>query len=327
MEHLKAGQRYTIYTLISKGFSQKEIAGIIGVHPSTVSREIRRNSDRRDGKYKCDQAQRKYERRLRSKAHASRFTGEMKAEVRRLISECAWSPEQICWRLRKEGKAMVSHETIYQFVWEDKKHGGTLYRHLRRRGRRCRKRGGEYAYRGSIPGRTDISERPAEVERRTRFGDLEIDTVIGRNRRGALLTINDRATGLVWIRKLEGKSAAPLAEAAVEALMPYKGMIHTITADNGREFTLHAQIARELGISFYFCRPYHSWERGANENTNGLIRQYVPKKTDLSNIDDDYIEMVQNQLNNRPRKRLAWLTPIEKFKLINNNNNNVALTT
>ena len=154
------------------------------------------------------------------------------------------------------------------------------------------------------------------IQSRKRFGDLEIDTVIGSNHKGALVTINDRLTSKVWIRKLSGKDAAPLALKIIEALQPIKDLIHTITADNGKEFAKHQEIADKLEISFYFCKPFHSWERGANENMNGLIRQYIPKGTDFSGITDEFVAWVEEKLNNRPRKRLGYLTPNEKFNLL-----------
>ena len=146
-----------------------------------------------------------------------------------------------------------------------------------------------------------------------RFGDLELDTVIGKNHKGALLTMNDRVTGLLWIRMLTGKEAAPLTEKAIETLMPYKHLIHTATADNGKEFAFHHRIADELEIDVYFAKPYHSWERGANENTNGLIRQYFPKGTDFESISEQQVKEVQDKLNNRPRKRLGYMSPNQKF--------------
>lgn len=156
------------------------------------------------------------------------------------------------------------------------------------------------------------------MEAKQRFGDLEIDTIIGKNHKGAIMTINDRCTSLVLIRKLEGKEAAPLAQSAIDALSPYKHLIHTITADNGKEFAAHQEIAKGLDISFFFARPYHSWERGANENTNGLARQYIPKGTNFDNVTQEYVAMVQNKLNNRPRKRLDYLTPIEYCQIMFN---------
>ena len=171
-----------------------------------------------------------------------------------------------------------------------------------------------------LPNRVDIDERPNVVDNKERFGDLEIDTIIGKNHKGAILTINDRLTGRVWIRKLQGKEAIPVAKVTAWALRKVKNLIYTITADNGKEFAKHEEIAQKLELDFYFCKPYHSWERGANENTNGLIRQYIPKGTDFSEITNKQIKRIENILNNRPRKRLGYLTPNEKFKQIINQN-------
>ena len=182
----------------------------------------------------------------------------------------------------------------------------TLYKHLRRRGRRHKKRGALTNGRGFIKNRVDIDKRPTIVDKKVRFGDLEIDTVIGKNHKGALLTINDRVTGLVWIRLLSGKDASPLTKAAIDALEPFRDQIHTITADNGKEFSSHEEIACKLNIFVYFAKPYHSWERGANENSNGLIRQYFPKGTDFRDITNEQVMRVQNILNSRPRKN--WVT-------------------
>jgi transposase, IS30 family len=194
--------------------------------------------------------------------------------------------------------------------------GGTLHCHLRRKGRSYSKRGSLRDARGIIVGRVDISERPAVVEAKQRFGDLEIDTVIGKNHRGALLTINDRMTGMVWRQKLASKEAAPLTEKTIASLAEVKLLLHTITADNGKEFAQHATIAEKLGVSFYFARPYHSWERGANENTNGLIRQYFPKGSDFEDLTELEIQQAQDKLNARPRKRLGFLSPNEVFNNI-----------
>ncbi len=300
------------------GRTRMSIAEELGVHKSTIGREIERNSDRRDGKYKPEQAQRKTDQRKKGKAHFRRFTEAQKQLVESLLREEEWSPEEITGRCRKDGMEMVSHESIYQYVYADKRAGGDLYMHLRHKGRKYQNRGSKYNSRGIIVNRIDIDERPAVVDEKRRFGDLEIDTVIGKGHQGAILTINDRVTGLLWIRKLEGKSAIPLTERTIEALTPFANLIHTITADNGKEFANHASIAEQLKINFYFCKPYHSWERGANENNNGLIRQYIPKKTDFSEVEDDFVLSVQNKLNNRPRKRLGWLTPIEMFNKITN---------
>ena len=243
----------------------------------------------------------------------------MQQRVIKLLKR-GFSPEQITGRSKVDGKAMVSHETIYRWIWEDKRKGGILHKLLRRQGHKYAKRGSKNAGRGFIPNRIDIDERPPVVELKERFGDLEIDTIIGKNHKGAILTINDRATSRVWIRKLTGKEAVPVAKITAWALRKVKTLIHTITADNGKEFAKHEEISQKLDIKYYFCKPYHSWERGANENTNGLIRQYIPKGTDFSEVTNKQIKRIENILNNRPRKRLGYLTPNEKFKQIINLN-------
>lgn len=317
-KHLTSGQRYEISAYLKSGKSQKEISEILGFHKSTISREIKRNSDCRNGLYRADLAQRKYQNRIDKRHHYHKFNDSLKLQVDILIN-ADFSPEQASGFLKLNKKEYVSHETIYLYVWNDKKQGSKeLYKHLRRRGRHYTKRGSKTNGRGFIKNRIDIDQRPVIVDEKLRFGDLEIDTIIGKNHKGALLTINDRVTGLVWIRKLSGKEAAPLTESTVKALLPIKDIIHTITADNGKEFSSHEKIAKELNISIYFAKPYHSWERGANENTNGLVRQYFPKGTDFGDITPEQVTHVQNILNSRPRKRLGYMTPKEKFKQLTN---------
>jgi IS30 family transposase len=317
-KHLTEGQRYEICAYLQSGKSQKEIAEILGFNKSSISREISRNADGRNGRYNPDLAHRKYQKRIVSRAHYLKFTDSLKLQVDILL-KAGFSPEQISGYLKRKDMERVSHETIYLYVWLDKKHGNKeLYRSLRRRGRKYVRRGSKTNGRGFIRNRVDIEQRPAIVDEKLRFGDLEIDTVIGKNHKGALLTINDRVTGLVWIRLLSGKEAAPLTEATIKTLTPVKNFIHTITADNGKEFSFHEKIALMLNIFVYFAKPYHSWERGANENTNGLIRQYFPKGSDFSNITNEQVIKVQHILNNRPRKRLGYMTPIEKLKQLTN---------
>lgn len=229
----------------------------------------------------------------------------MKLLVESLL-KCYFSPEQICGRIKLLKGHIVSIETIYQFIWTDKKKGGALYTYLRRQGRKYRKRGGSKDNRGVLKNQVSIDDRPAIVDEKARFGDLEIDTVIGRNHKGVLLTINDRYTGLVWIRKLKSKESEALAREAIGALLSFKELICTMTADNGKEFAHHELIAFELDIDVYFAHPYHSWERGANENTNGLIRQFFPKGSDIENLSEERIKIVQDRLNDRPRKRLGY---------------------
>ena len=312
MKHLTDKQRYTISVMLKQGHKQTEIAKAMEKDESTISRELKRNCDIRSGKYDWQLAQRKYENRQKQKPKHIRFTDEVKELVDRWIAE-DYSPEQISGRAKLEGKKCVSHERIYQHIWEDKKHKGVLYKHLRRNGRHYRKRGNMKDSRGLIKNRTSIDKRPEVVDKKERFGDFEIDTIIGKNHKGAILTINDRWCSLVWIQKLTGKQAEPLSEKTIETLEPLKTLVHTITGDNGKEFAKHEFIAEQLEIDFYFAHPYHSWERGANENTNGLIRQYLPKGTDFEKITQKQIDYVQHKLNNRPRKKLGFLSPIEYF--------------
>lgn len=317
-KHLTEGQRYEISAYLQDGKSQKEIALILGFNRSTISREVKRNADGRSGSYHPDLAQRKYRKRMKQRTHHKSFTDALKLQVDILLT-ADLSPEQIAGYLKRNNMEYISHETIYLYVWQDKKYGNKqLYTHLRRRGRHYKKRGLKTNPRGIIANRIDIDQRPSIVDEKIRFGDLEIDTVIGKNHKGALLSINDRATGLVWIRLLSGKEAAPLTEATIKALLPIKDLIYTITADNGKEFSFHEKIADKLNIFIYFAKPYHSWERGANENTNGLIRQYFPKGTDFGDITPEQVMRVQNILNSRPRKRLGYMTPKEKFKQLTN---------
>jgi len=315
MKHLTQEQRYTISQLLEHGYSVSVIASIIGKAKTTVYRELERNCDARNGNYNAGLAQRKYSLRMVEKAKHTRFTPDVKAYV---ISQLKWeySPEQISGLAKREKRFCVSHETIYQYIWEDKKKGGDLHKHLRRKGRRYRKRGSAKDSRGIIAGRVDISMRPKIVDTRKRVGDLEIDTIIGQNHQGAILTINERKSGFVWIKKLNGKDAIELAEKAVNTLKPHQNWIRTITSDNGKEFAEHTKISSDLNLGFYFARPYHSWERGSNENLNGLIRQYIPKGSSFKNITDEDIFWIQYKLNHRPRKRFGYLTPHQKLLLI-----------
>jgi IS30 family transposase len=309
MSHLTCEQRYTISALNKAGYTQKAIAEAIEKDKSVVSRELRRNCDKRSGEYRYELAQKKCQERHKSKPKKRYFTASIASYVDEKLG-IKLSPEQIVGEARKDGIACVSHERIYQHIWKDKRKGGKLYENLRTRGKRYRKRGASKDKRGIIRERIDISQRPAVVELRERIGDLEIDTIIGQNHQGAIVTINDRATGMLKMKKLNGKDAKELALATVDILQEWKPFLHTITADNGKEFADHKYISEALGIDFYFARPYHSWERGSNENLNGLIRQYIPKKTDFSTITDEYVAYVQNEINNRPRKRHDFQTPI-----------------
>lgn len=308
MKHLTSEQRYTIERLISQRIKQKEIAIILEKHKSVISREISRNKDPKTGKYSAEFAQANYEKIQKGKNKKIRFTKEIQDRVEALIRK-DYSPEQVYGECLKLGLACVSPERIYQHIWEDKKNGGTLYTHLRRNGRKYRKRGAAKDSRGILKNRVDIDQRPKIVEEKKRFGDLEIDTIVGKNHKGAIVTINDRASGFLWMQKIPNRTAKEVKRVTIAMLKEFKDHIKTITSDNGKEFALHQEIAKELDVEFYFAKPYHSWQRGANENLNGLIRQYIPKKSDFSTIKMEYIYHIRAKINDRPRKRFQYENP------------------
>lgn len=300
-------QRYQIYALKKMKHTQSAIAQAIGVHRSTVGRELKRNTGQRG--YRPKQAhQLALARRVKAKPRITAATWELVAE--KLRQE--WSPEQIAGWLKRQGLEQVSHERIYQHVLQDKQVGGNLHQHLRCQKKR-RKRYGSYDRRGQLANRTSIEKRPSIVEKRTRLGDLEIDTVIGKGHQGGLVTIVDRASRFTFIQRLDNKQADTVHAATVALLQPVADHLHTITADNGKEFAQHEQIAADLDVQVFFAHPYASWERGTNENTNGLIRQYFPKTTNFKQVTDEQVVFVADRLNNRPRKTLGYRTPFEVF--------------
>jgi transposase, IS30 family len=301
-------QRYQIYSLKKAGHTQSEMAAIVGVHKSSVSRELRRNRGGRG--YRPGRAQEMAEARQRG-AHRPRISAQTWALVDERL-RLDWSPEQIAGRLKLEGGAGVSHERIYQHVWADKRAGGALHLHLRCQ-RQRRKRYGKYSRRGQIAGRVGIEERPAVVDEKRRVGDWEADTIVGRRGRGALVSLVERKSKLVRLGWVERKGAEEVAAASLAVLAPLREKVLTLTSDNGGEFAHHARIAGGLGARFYFARPHASWERGVNENTNGLVRQYFPKRHDFAVITEAEVERVMKRLNDRPRKTLGYLTPNEVF--------------
>ena len=308
MSQLTVYQRYTISEMLQKGFSQTAIAVVIGKHKSVLSREIQRNCDKRSGEYRYELAQKKCAERHHIKPKKLHYTDTIKAYVIEKLGS-KYSPEQIVGQALKDGVDCVSHERIYQHIWADKHKKGTLYTHLRTRGKRYRKRGNSKDSRGIVKDRVDIDERPAVVEERQRIGDLEIDTIIGEHHKGAIVTINDRTTGMLKMELLQSKDAKELARVTIETLQEWKPYLHTITSDNGKEFAEHKTISKALDVAFFFAHPYHSWERGSNENLNGLIRQYIPKKTNFETLTKEYVKYVETELNNRPRKRHNFETP------------------
>ena len=300
-------QRYQIKALLKTGHSQTQIADVLGVHKSTISRELDRNRGQRG--YRPNQAHRMAMER-RGKAQ-KRIQASTWALVEKLIKR-DWSPEQISERLKQDHQLRISHEWIYQHILADKRAGGDLHRHLRCQKAR-RKRYGSYDRRGKLPERPSIEDRPEIVDLRQRLGDWEVDTVLGKGRRYLLVTLTDRKSRLTRMYKVVRKTAQEVADAVIAMLRPCMDRVLTITSDNGKEFAQFHRIGEALKATMYFAHPYASWERGTNENTNGLIRQYFPKDMDLSAITQEEIEWVEQRLNNRPRKCLGFSTPNEVF--------------
>jgi transposase, IS30 family len=313
MPHLTQDQRCQIYTLMQSGsLPQEEIAKIVGASQATVSREITRNSGQRGYRYK--QA---HEKSVQRRVEASSCPRKMKTEliciIERMICDDQLSPEQISGRLKKVTGIKISHESIYLHIWKDKRNGGILYKNLRRCGKKYNKRKGKTAGRGLIPNRVGIEKRPLEVDKKTRVGDLEIDSIVGLGHRGAIISIVDRMTKFTFLCLVSGTKADEVAQATIAALVSIKEHLHTITSDNGKEFARHQEISLNLGVSFFFATPYHSWERGLNENTNGLVRQYFPKGCDFNKLTQEQVLKIEKKLNNRPRKTLGYSTPNEEF--------------
>ena len=307
-KQLTQEERYQIYALNKAGHDQATIAGILDRNPGTISRELRRNRGLKG--YRPQQAHNLALRRRYDKAQP-RIGSQVWQLVEALIRE-EWSPEQIVGRVAMEQGVSISHEWIYQYIYADKHSGGDLYRFLRCQKVR-RKRYGIYSRRGTIPNQVSIDDRPAIVESKRRFGDWEGDTVIGKGHRGALVTLVERKSLYTVIRSVLHKTAKAVRGAVVDGLTPYIDWVHTITYDNGREFSDHEGMASDLEASIYFANPNASWERGLNENTNGLIRQYFPKDRDLTTVTKYEIEQAMDKLNHRPRKSLGYRTPHEVF--------------
>jgi IS30 family transposase len=299
-------QRCQIYAQKKSGMTQQIIGDMIGVSQSAISRELKRNSGERGYRYK--QAQRVSDERRSKASKYIKMTPNMIKLLDLKLRE-KLSPEQISgWLLRERGEHL-SHETIYKHVWADKVSGGELYFHLRRRAKAYQPRSKKMAGRGCIKNRVSIDERPAIVEEKGRIGDWEIDLVIGKGHSGALVTIVERATSFTASKRINDKSAMTVTAATIALLEPYKDAVHTITADNGKEFAYHEQISSALDAPVYFADPYSSWQRGLNENTNGLLRQYWPKCTDFKKVSAKEVSAVIIQLNDRPRKKIGYNTP------------------
>jgi len=302
-------ERYQISILMKEEYNQTEIATRLGRDKSTISRETRRNWGLNG--YHPKQAHNFAQQRFQDKVRC-RVGSQVWQQVDRLIRE-EWSPEQISGRLSKEQGISLSHEWIYQYIYADKQSGGDLYRFLRCQKQRRKRYGSYHNRRGSIPNRVSIDERPAVVNNKRRFGDWEGDTVIGYGHKGVLVTLVERKSLFSVIVAIKNKTAKAVHQAVIRGLTPYKDRVHTITYDNGPEFTEHEKMAEYLNARIYFAHPYASWERGLSENTNGLIRQYFPKKRELLTVSKSEVDQVMDKLNHRPRKSLGFRTPFEVF--------------
>jgi transposase, IS30 family len=308
---LSPEERYMLAALRTQGLSKSQIARCLGRHRSTVGRELRRNSTRADGRYRASTAQERTNGRRSRSRRNSRLTPADFALIDGLLRR-QWSPEQVSGHLRRTGQLRVSHETIYRHIWRDKQEGGTLYTHLRGARKRRRKRYGAHDSRGRLAGKRMISQRPPEVEARRHVGHWEADTVLGTGSKDCVVTLVERKTGLVLVGKLKDRTADSLSR-RLTRLIRGGGRVETVTTDNGTEFHDYERVERLTGATFYFARPYHSWERGSNENANGLLRQYLPKGESMAGLTQHQCHVIARKLNTRPRKRLGFRTPLECF--------------
>jgi len=310
--HLTYDQRCQIYALKKSDLNQSKIAKIVEVDQSTISRELARNKGLKA--YRHKQAHEKsVQRRHHACSVAHKMTPKVIPFLEHMIHEDQLSPEQVSGRLKELFGISISHERIYLHVWKDKQKGGTLHKSLRRCGKKYNKRGGKKAGRGLIPNRVGIEDRPPEVANKLRVGDFEGDTIIGAAHSGAIISIVERKTKLTILRLAPDTKAYGTARIMINALTPMKDYVHTITTDNGKEFAQHESVAKALNAKFFFANPYHAWERGLNENTNGLVRQYFPKQCDFTKLTSEQVLAVEKKLNNRPRKTLGYRTPNEEF--------------
>ena len=305
-------ERYAMMALKKQHYSLRAIARELGRAPSTISREFRRNP-RPSGRYSSSVAHEYAVARRRRARRGTQFTNEQWTIVRRLL-ERDWSPEQISGWLKRHGILSISHETIYLHVWRDKAAGGDLYLHLRQAAKKRRKRYRAYDSRGRLPGKRHISERPEAVESRTELGHWEIDTIKGDSQGAhSAVTMVERSTGFTVLGKLERHTATECSLRMTQMILGHPDRVATVTADNGTEFHSYELVEQATGTLFYFATPHHSWERGTNENTNGLLRQYLPKRKSMAHITQEDLDAIAARLNSRPRKRLGYRTPEECY--------------
>ena len=315
-KHLSLEERHYIELSLKSEMSHSDIALNLNRSQPAISREISRNTGLRGYRYK--QAHIKASKRHSDKNKAVKLTPEVKLLIEEHIRE-DWSPEQICGWLRRDEqdeKIELHHETIYQYILKDKLAGGELYNHLRHRNKTYRKRYGSAHNRSKngIPDRVDIDKRPEAANNRERFGDWEGDTIIGKNHKGAIVTLDERVSKLRLALPTGGKKAGKVTEAIIQLFTPLKEYVLTLTLDNGKEFAYHKEVSKKVECDTYFAKPYHSWERGQNENSNGLLRQYFPKSMELLDVTTQQVIDAVHKLNSRPRKCLNYQTPYEVFE-------------
>ena len=311
-------QRYQIQAYVKSGKKQKWIAEQIGVAPSTISRELRRNTAQRGrtaGCYLATNAQRRTDERHQLKPKMVKFSEAMKEQAVRWLSIEKWSPELISVKGKEMGNCPISHEWLYHWIWESK-HGNKavdkaykrIYLHLKH-ARRRQKRGNQKDNRGIIPNRVPIEKRPKLVEERIRPGDIEVDFMMGKNHKGAILVMTDRATLHTSLHKLSNRRSEIVSKAIIKKLEQAAYPMHTVTFDNDLGFANHTEVAETLNVDTYFTRPYTSQDKGTVENRIGQIRRFFPKKTDLSMVTDYQVKCVEQLLNNRPVRKFNYLTP------------------
>jgi IS30 family transposase len=304
-------ERYQIWANKKAGFSVPQIAEELDRNKSTIYRELERNSG--DRGYRPKQANDKAKQRKLESTKSIKMTTELIDLIEEKLC-LDWSPEQISGWMLTEKKVLISHERIYQHVWKDKRQGGDLYKHLRCQGKKYDKRRNGKSTRGQIKNQISIDDRPQIVDDKKRVGDWEIDTVIGKNHLGAIVTVVERKTLFTVAALVDCKQADVVTAATIQLLTPLKDRVHTITADNGKEFAYHEKLVDQLDTKIYFAHPYSSWERGLNENTNGLLRQYFPKGTDFRTLSQCDIDMAVERINNRPRKTLEFKTAAQMME-------------
>jgi IS30 family transposase len=313
-KHLDSHNRCIIFTLRAEGLSLRAIAARANVHHATISRELKRNAQTKGGYcYKIAQKVSVARRHLACRRQSKMNQENIKILVLDQLHCFQSSPQQISGALKLKHNVNISHETIYKYIWSDKKVAGNLFVNLRHRGKKYNRRGSKTAGRGLIPGRIDILERPKIVESKVRVGDLEADLIMGADHKGAILSLVDRHSKYTKLHILSGKTKLEVTAAIIKVLRRSKHCLKTITYDNGKEFAGHAEIAKKLGVDCYFATPYCSWERGLNEHTNGLVRQYFPKGMLFDKLTQREVKRVESILNNRPREILNFYTPHEVF--------------